>query len=143
MGVGVELEMGYDNNTGFVTLIGFVFGASSRRLFRKGNLNFDKALFWLVLSLLVSRCVSDIDDIRARFDRRAPGSSGGTRSSVTGVDSDDFGSPRKSGRLVDGLERATIVFWSAERSWYLQCRVCAWKAVETIASLMPFGCGRK
>ena len=57
-----------------------------------------------------------MDDIRARFDRRVPGSSGGTRSSITGVESDDFGSPRKFGRLVDGLERATMVFGSAERS---------------------------
>ena len=143
MGVGVALAMGGDNNTGFVTLTGFGFGASSRRLFRKGNLNFDKALFGLVLSLLVSRCESDIDDIRARLDRRAAGSSGGTRSSVTGVDSDEFDSPRKFGRLVDGLERATIVFGSAESAWYLQCRVCAWKADDMIASQLPGGCGKK
>ena len=91
----------------------------------------------------MSRCESEIDDKRARFDRRAPASSGGTRSSITGVDSADFGPPRRSGRLVDGLERATIVFASAERSWYLQCRVCACKTVDMIASLTPCGCGRK
>jgi hypothetical protein len=86
-------------------------------------LNFDKASFWFVLSLLLSRCESEIDDIRVRLDRRALGRSVGTGSSVTGEDSRDFGSPRQFGRLVDGLERATIVFWSAERSWYLQCGV--------------------
>ena len=127
MEVGVALATAEANNTGFVTLTGFVFGASSRRLFRKGNLNLDMALFWSLFSLFARRCESEIDDSRARFDRRAPGSSGGTPSSVTGGDSEDFGSPRKFGRLVDGLERATIVFWSAESAWYLQCRVCAWK----------------
>ena len=106
---------------------------SSWRLFRKGNLNFDKALFLSVLSFLVICCESEIDDIRARFARRAAGSSGGPRSSITGVDSADWGSPRKLGRLVDGLERATIFFRSAERSWYLQCRVCACTAADMIA----------
>ena len=130
---GVALAMAEDSNTGFVTLTGFVLGASSRRLFRKGNLNLDMALFWSLFSLLARRCESEIDDSRARFDRRAPGSSGGTPSSVTGVDSDDFGSPRKFGRLVNGLERATIVFWSAEGSWYLQCSVCVWKSANMIA----------
>jgi hypothetical protein len=43
--VGVALATAEANNTGFVTLTGFVFGASSRRLFRKGNLNLDMALF--------------------------------------------------------------------------------------------------
>jgi hypothetical protein len=122
---GAALATAVDNNTGFVTLAGFVLGPSSRRLFRKGNLNLDKPLFWSLFSLLARRCESEIDDSRARFDRRAPGSSGGTPSSVTGVGSDDFGSPRKFRRLVDGLERATIVFWSAEWSWYLQWPVCA------------------
>ena len=133
MEVGVALATAEANNTGFVTLTGFVFGASSRRLFRKGNLNLDMALFWSLFSLFARRCESEIDDSRARFDRRAPGSSGGTPSSVTGVDSEDLGSPRKFGRLVDGLERATIVFWSAESAWYLQCRVCAWKSAGMIA----------
>jgi hypothetical protein len=131
--VGAALATAEANNTGFVTLTGFVFGASSRRLFRKGNLNLEMALFWSLFSLFARRCESEIDDSRARFDRRAPGSSGGTPSSVTGVDSEGFGSPRKFGRLVDGLERATIVFWSAERSWYLQCPVCAWKSADMIA----------
>ena len=133
MEVGVALATAEANNTGFVTLTGFAFGASSRRLFRKGNLNLDMALFWSLFSLFARRCESEIDDSRARFDRRAPGSSGGTPSSVTGVDSEDLGSPRKFGRLVDGLERATIVFWSAESAWYLQCRVCAWKSADMIA----------
>ena len=91
----------------------------------------------------MSRCESDIDVILVRFPRRAPGSSGGTRSSVTGVESGDFGSLREYGRLVDGLERATIVFGSAERSWYLECRVCACETVDMRASLMRCGCGRK
>ena len=106
----MTLETGDDDNTGFVTPTGFVFGSSSRRLFRRGNLNFDKASFWFVLSLLLRRCGSEIDDIRVRLDRRALGRSGGRGSSVTGVESGDLGSPRQFGRLVDGLERATIVF---------------------------------
>lgn len=48
--------------------------------------------------------------MRPRFDRRAPGTSAGARSSVTGdFDSDVFGSSRRFERLADGLERATIV----------------------------------
>lgn len=91
-------------------MMGFDFGASSWRLLRKGNLVGGKIWFVSVLSLFLILCPSDIDEMRARFERRAPDSSEGARSSVIGdVDSDVFVSLRRFERLADGLERAFMV----------------------------------